>query len=1762
MKNLLNLAFVFLTLTAFPQPKTIMLQADNMQIGKENHEKFFATSQKSYRLKLKIDSLEWEKQQAKTGETYTKLWFKNSLPDGNIGEPEIPVVKKLIRIPLGASISARVNKYTMDEIQLSAKGIQHLLFPVQPSARKDQDTLQLPFHLKPEAYHKSTFQSIKPEVSVEVLGNLRGFTIARLTVRPVEYNPAHQKIRVFSNVEVDIDIQETNTKSVSETDPYYSPYFDVVYQSMLNAGGAAYDEHPDLTRYPVSMLIVSHRMFETALQPFVEWKTQKGFSVTVKYTDEIGSTADAIKTYIQNVYNSATPENPAPTFLVIVGDVEQVPASATGTQSGKLTDLYYASVDGDKFPEMYYGRLSATNEAQLTAIIDKILYYERFQFSDASYLNNATLIAGADATWNPAIAQPTIKYATATHFNPTKGWSNIYEYGVTTDPNNPLAISGYTGCYDPQRIAVSFINYTAHCNETNWQDPALSTSAVNAFTNAQQYPFVIANCCLTGNFGYSESVGEAWLRKANGGAVTYIGSSPNSYWKEDMYWAVGAYPMTGDNNGYVPTYDESTTGGYDAPFVSQYTTAGAIMFCGNLAVTQAELNDYTRQINSTYYWEAYNVLGDPSLMPYFKVPEVNQITFPATTAVGVNSISIGAKARSYVSLTRNGQIIGAKYYPTDDLLDITIPVQTEPGKIVLTATRPQTQPFIDTIQVFVADSAYLTLASNTIDDSEGNNNSTADYGETFKVNLLVKNVGKTNATNIGAKITASTGLISLTSVDSIGIGSIDAESEKWINSAFTFSISSNIDDKYSQVFPITFTSTEGSWTSNLRITASAPKIVYNGFTVVDSLMGNRNMLVDRNEVVDLQLEFQNKGSSSIPDFSAQVTLPDSLINVANINLEPISNRTIQPSEKILFTVRLSTSPELPYDTIPFELNYNSANYPKSNGQLTGKVPISLYGTVKMMNGSAKTCGTFFTDSGGENANYSNSENYKLTFEALNDIERFRVEFLLYDTEAGYDYLYAFDGPSTSSNAITGSPFNGKVVPASFYTSSNSITFRFTSDGSQTGQGWKAKLECIVPQQLPKCIENPKPANNELNVEYAQLSWGAMPDALFYDVYIGSHPDSLAYLKRVTSSGVSVALLPSTTYYWRVIPGNHLGLCDKNCETWSFTTSSVVGQAMMANKLVTTDSIWFYDSGGPTANYENNENYTITFKPKTSGKKIKVEFQTFDVESHSTCSYDRLLVFDGPNTQSPQLGTYCGSSLPPVFTATSTTGELTFQFISDANTLGSGWKAKVTSTGSITAYPLTINVKSNGIALPNATVSLNEGLKFTSESGAATFSLPNGTYSYTVNALGYEPVMGTFEINSSAKTINVDLAKQDTVLLQVRSALDHAAVPLAKITVNNKTYFTANDGTATIHIPAGSYTFNITAEGFNVLDTLVAIAAGSNNLTFNLSPIYYNVQLIVTDINGNKTPNATVYVDTLIGETNSEGLAIFTLSRGLKTVSIQKEGFVNTDFWFKVESDSTVQVYLNRVLGNVYNIEFNVTGSGPKGTWPLSNALVKVYSGAELYLQGKTTNSIVNLYLPNGIYSYEVQCEGYLTSTLTEFTVNGSPLQISAALNQITFSITFDVQSKGSPVANATVSIQGYPEQQTGADGTTTFSQIGYEKGLQYRVTHPDYYTLEGIIDATKSGTISVSLTPTSVEIENTDQKVSVYPNPAKGYIKVEANEMVDFISIFSINGLLIQHEQIGSRSQIINLNIPTSGIYIVKLSMGNGRTYYKKLVVQ
>jgi len=229
---------------------------------------------------------------------FNEISIPGTYSTGALGTPKLPASKQLIEIPFGADVHVQVKNYTVNEYKLSDFGIAHKIMPVQPSLRKDMDASDVVFEYDENIYNRDEF--ITHEMAqIEVLGVMRSYRIARLTVAPVSYNPVKGIIRVYNDIEVEVsytNVDEALTDYVKAST--YSPYFEPISKSLLNNTGREYPNHPDLTTYPVRYLIVSDRMFEDELQEFIEWKTMKGFSVTVAYTDEIGTSYNQIQGYI------------------------------------------------------------------------------------------------------------------------------------------------------------------------------------------------------------------------------------------------------------------------------------------------------------------------------------------------------------------------------------------------------------------------------------------------------------------------------------------------------------------------------------------------------------------------------------------------------------------------------------------------------------------------------------------------------------------------------------------------------------------------------------------------------------------------------------------------------------------------------------------------------------------------------------------------------------------------------------------------------------------------------------------------------------------------------------------------------------------------------------------------------------------------------------------------------------------------------------------------------------------------------------------------------------------------------------------------------------------------------------------------------------------------------------------------------------------------------------------------------------------------
>ena len=110
---------------------------------------------------------------------------------------------------------------------------------------------------------------------------------------------------------------------------------------------------------------------------------------------------------------------------------------------------------------------------------------------------------------------------------------------------------------------------------------------------------------------------------------------------------------------------------------------------------------------------------------------------------------------------------------------------------------------------------------------------------------------------------------------------------------------------------------------------------------------------------------------------------------------------------------------------------------------------------------------------------------------------------------------------------------------------------------------------------------------------------------------------------------------------------------------------------MSNMAVSTCAGFFYDSN-TTGNYANDEIFTKTFSPGTSGSALQFNFTEFNTEN----TYDFLYVYDGNSTAAPLIGTYTGTTLPGIISATSASGSLTFRFTSDFATRKPGWKATI------------------------------------------------------------------------------------------------------------------------------------------------------------------------------------------------------------------------------------------------------------------------------------------------------------------------------------------------------------------------------------------------------------------------------------------------------------------------------------------------------
>ncbi len=1414
MKKILNLFFLSFLLVSvgFAQQSQIPLNSEEKTISilEDNYQKLELTFNHAF-----INSF--------TVETEKGLFNEITIPGtqfvGKVGTPKLPVYSKLIEVPYGAELELKVIDYNVEEFVLADYGINHFVMPYQPDVEKNEDPTAVRFYFNEEEYRSRGVFSYKL-ADVGIVGQMRGVTIANLVVSPIEYDPMGGKIKVYNNIQVEVSYKNANVrKTESIKEKTYSPYFEPVYAKLLNHKSFT-DDHPDLTKYPVKMLILADRQFEEALEPYILWKTQKGFEVIVNYTDEGYNTVATIKSWVQGHYDAGTPQSPAPSFCLFVGDVAQIPASQIGVESGKMTDLYYFSQDGDYFPEMYYGRFSANNITELQPQIDKTLYYEKYEFEDPTFLDDVTLIAGADGNWNPKVGQAAIKYGSQNYFNAAHGFSTVNQY-----------LTEYDGCYDPERISVSFINYTAHCSEGSWGDPSLTIADISNFSNEGKYPLAVGNCCLSAEFGTTTCVGEAWVRAENKGAVAYIGSSPSSLWFEDFYWAVGAFPIQGTNDGYVPTVDETTMGVYDGMFTGDYKAVDASIFLGNLAVCEVEANDYPSHSNPTYYWEAYNCLGDPSLLIYHTQGSNNIVSHLPTFPIGVASFEVSAEPGSYVGISKDGVLLGAGLIDATGTSNIAVTPVTSGGKVMIVVTKPEYKPYMVELDAAALDGPFLVI---------DNCAKTIDYGQTKSLDVVLKNVGSDATSNVVVSATTADASASITEAENVSFGDIDADGSAGpIANSFKLTVDNNLENGHKVKVDFSITNGDTTWLSSKYIIVNAPEISIGELAVVNEPNGNG--IIEPEETGDIGFVVKNTGAASAV-YSLSIAEIDDVDEYLSLGLTNIEDVTIEAggSHNFVFTgvtaaagVPLGTFMKLKLSaTAGEEAQYVAVDTQEMVIGIIPVYPIADEGTLTVCTGE-------FYDSGTESNDYGNNEDYTMSFLPPEGEDFVVIEFVEFETEKNYDKLLVYSGPDVDGELI--GEFSGKELPGTFV-SATGLTFNFQSDYGGTRKGWKAKVSCATPTAPPGCVTNPLPADGARNVFPTKLVWDRVMFATSYDVYFGTNEDPYTNTPvNVTTNEIALSTEPNTTYYWAVAPINNFGTND-DCEEFSFETGSEVVLMGDADTITTCDAV-FYDTGGTEAGYGPNENITMKVFPETEGRMVRAKFVSFATEKN----YDKLKIYDGSDVATADLiGEFTGedaTASPGIITATNDEGALTFVFTSDGVFHKDGWEA-VLSCVYANGYDVTFNVTDGENPLSRATVDFGGEIYSTDDKGQVEINLESAMLGveYTVSKEGYKIVTGTVDVDEN-KILDIVLGGLDAISNAGNNIVisPNPSNGLFKINVSN---LNAEEVEVEIYSIAGEKVYSGKTTD-NVVDIDISnVAAGIYGLRIKTADNVYIKKLIV------------------------------------------------------------------------------------------------------------------------------------------------------------------------------------------------------------------------------------------------------------------------------------------------------------------------------
>jgi hypothetical protein len=684
---------------------------------------------------------------------------------GQVGAPALPMHNDIIAMPRGSNgiITITESEY-----------YDYSGFMIHPALKPAKDTEGAPepiFEKNELIYNSNNFF---PEKIVEIIdiGLNRNTPLAKVQIRPIQFNPVTGIIRVYTRISYRIDYEgglKTFDYIATENTEHY---INILKLNILNSESIPVKKTRNKAELKMqgragakNYIIITHSEFLPQASELANWKRQLGYSVEI--VSKSSWTAQDVKDEISIRYDNWIPK---PDFFLIVGDhtgALAVPGEVHQIGGENFaTDLYFACMDGvnDWHPDMAHGRISISTTAEASVVVNKIINYEKNPTNQVSFYTNILNCAQYQDDDNNGYADrrfchtsedirdyleveqsynsERVYYTSSTANVTTLRYNNGYYSDGQLLPSELRNVSfnwaggaaEITSAINSGKFMV-FHRDHGYTGGSGWAHPYYTTTSMNSLSNGDRLPVVFSMNCHTGEYQISNCFAEKFIRMENKGAVGVVAAAYYSYsgfndaLSEGMIDAIWADP------GLYPDFGSGGTGNnYSIGAGNEIYTMGDVVNQGLYAMEQ---NWDGANSEHNYQYELYHWFGDPAMKIWTANPNFNAITASHSSNIDCsgNTFTIlqstpGAKA----TLVYNNNIIGQIVLDASGNGTINYSI-TSPGTlVVLTISKHNNKPYINNLTVIgtcVFPPSVETLFASTITNSTATANGTIldDYGD-------------------------------------------------------------------------------------------------------------------------------------------------------------------------------------------------------------------------------------------------------------------------------------------------------------------------------------------------------------------------------------------------------------------------------------------------------------------------------------------------------------------------------------------------------------------------------------------------------------------------------------------------------------------------------------------------------------------------------------------------------------------------------------------------------------------------------------------------------------------------------------------------------------------------------------------------------------------------------------------------------------------------------------------------------------------------